>query len=163
MLGSLLVRGSAVVVSLVLVGGSLPPVALLVAQGDGNSAPINQNSLEFRGDHLHAPAGVHVLSDTSLKIGRETVEFPADVSVAFNEKGEAVFSLAKGARPHSWVLRIGKKKVVGSATARVVVPLLGVGDPRIEWSQYSFLVPPPRDHLQPAKDLKDPFDASPFR
>jgi len=162
-LGSLLVRGSALVVSLVLVGSSLPPAALLVAQGDGSSTPINQRKLEFRGDRIAAPAGVQVLSDTSLKIGRETVDFPADVDVVFNEKGEAVFSLAKGARPHSWVLRIGKKKVVGSATARVVVPLLGVGDPRIEWSPYTFLVPPPRDHLQPAKDLKDPFDASPFR
>jgi hypothetical protein len=117
----------------------------------------------FRGDRIVAPPGVRVLNETSLLIGSVTVSVPEDVTVVFNERGEAVFALAKDVRPHPWVLTVGKKRLVASATARAIVPLLGVGEPRIEWSHFTLSVPPPRSFLHDVQDLKDPFDASPYR
>jgi hypothetical protein len=163
-------RFSILAASLCFVGGSksanerLPPardpkIAVPVIAG----ASINSRVLLFRGSRVAAPPAVRVLSDTSLLIGAVTVDLPDDVNVEFNEKGEAVFSLAKDVRPHPWVLTVGKKKLVASATARAIVPLLGVGEPRIEWSHYTLSVPPPRSFLHDVQDLKDPFDASPYR
>jgi hypothetical protein len=165
-LGSLFVRWSALVASLGLFGGAKSPnerPAVPNADSSANSGGVNSRVLLFRGERLNAPPAIRVLSDTSLLIGSVVVEFPEDVGVEFNEKGEAVFALEKGARAHSWILKVGKKKLIASATARAIVPLLGVGEPRIEWSRFSFPVPAPRDSLHPATDLKDPFDASPYR
>jgi hypothetical protein len=169
-IASTALRVALVAASLAFVGGSksenvaLPPIPsarvkmrALVVGG------INSRVILFRGDRVAAPPGVKVLSETSLLIGTTTVEVPEDVAVEFNEKGEAVFTLAKDAQPHPWVLTVGKKRLLASATARAIVPLLGVGEPRIEWSHYQLSVPPPRSFLHSVQDLKDPFDASPYR
>jgi hypothetical protein len=170
LIGSLATRFSILAVSLCFVGGSKSPNDRPAPGGDTKvaattvaGASINSRVLVFRGVRVAAPPAVRVLSDSSLLIGAVTVDVPTDVTVEFNEKGEAVFALAKDARPHPWVLTVGRKKLVASATARAIVPLLGVGEPRIEWSHFKLSVPPPRDLLHQVQDLKDPFDASPYR
>jgi hypothetical protein len=168
-LGSLTVRVAAVAVALLFTGGSKLAANRPLAKNEtGVATPaaisgVNSRVLLFRGSRIAAPPGVRVLSETSLLIGAVTVEFPEDVTVEFNEKGEAVFSLAKGAKPHAWVLKVGNKKLVASARARAVVPLLGVGEPRIEVSRFAFPVSAPSVFLHQVHDLKDPFDASPYR
>lgn len=116
----------------------------------------------FRGMPIRTPPGIRVLSPSTLLLGGLAVEVPPDVTVEFNEQGEAVFALAKSSTRRSWVLTVGKKKIVASAAARTVVPLPGTGEPRVEWSRYAYSVPPPNDSLHRARDLKDPYDASPF-
>jgi hypothetical protein len=116
----------------------------------------------FRGMPLRTPPGIRVLSPSTLLLGGLAVEVPEDVMVEFNEHGEAVFSLAKNSPRRAWVLTVGKKKIVASASARTVVPLPGTGDPRVEWSPFAYMVPPPNDSLRRARDLEDPYDASPF-
>jgi hypothetical protein len=170
-IGSMAFRISLFAASLCFVGGSkpvseavLPPIpATKVTPRALVVGGINSRVVLFRGDRLAAPPGVRVLSDTSLLIGTVTVDVPEDVAVEFNEKGEAVFTLAKDAKPHPWVLTVGRKRLLASATARAIVPLLGVGEPRIEWSHYMLPVAPPRSFLHVVQDLKDPFDASPYR
>lgn len=170
MIGSMAFRLALVAGSLCFVGGSkpasdvLPPIPNAKVRASTRVVGgINSRVILFRGDRVAAPPGVRVLSDTSLLIGTTTVEVPEDVAVEFNEKGEAVFTLAKGSKPHPWVLTVGKKRLLASATARAVVPLLGVGEPRVEWSHYALSVPPPQSFLHVVQDLKDPFDASPYR
>jgi len=170
-IGSMAFRLSLFAASLCFVGGSkpsndvvLPPIpSTKVTPHPLVVGGINSRVLLFRGDRVAAPPGVRVLSDTSLLIGTVTVDVPEDVAVEFNEKGEAVFTLAKDAKPHAWVLTVGRKRLLASPTARAVVPLLGVGEPRIEWSHYALSVPAPRSLLHAVQDLKDPFDASPYR
>jgi hypothetical protein len=166
--GSLTSRFAALLAALLPLGGSKTPGDLSPVKGEsGVSNPaassVNSRILVFRGERLAAPPGVKVLSETALLVGAVTVEFPEDVTVEFNARGEAVFSLAKGVKPHSWVLKVGSKKLVASASARAVVPLLGVGEPRIEWSRFAFPVSAPTEFLHQVHDLKDPFDASPYR
>lgn len=151
-----------------LVGGANPPVPAKSPKAGtelalATSTSINSRTLVFRGHEIAAPPGVRPLSATSLLIGAVVVEFPANVNVEFNEKGEAVFSLAPDAPKRSWVMTIGKKKVVASATAHAIVPLLGVGEPRIEWSHFAYPTPTPREFVNHVSDLKDPLDASPYR
>jgi len=127
-------------------------------------APTKLTSLVlFRGMPLRTPPGIRVLSPSTLLLGGLAVEVPEDVVVEFNERGEAVFSLAKSSTRRSWVLTVGKKKIVASAQARTVVPLPGTGAPRVEWSPFAYSVPPPNDSLHRARDLEDPYDASPFQ
>jgi len=116
----------------------------------------------FRGMPLRTPPGIRVLSPSTLLLGGLAVDVPHDVTVEFNEQGEAVFALEKNSPRRSWVLTVGKKKIVASANARTIVPLPGTGDPRVEWSPFAYMVPPPNDSLSRARDLEDPYDASPF-
>lgn len=144
-----------------VVGGNASGTSDRIGTRAGSS--LLSSSILFRGQPLRAPPGVRVLSSNTVLLGGVAVELPSDVTLEFSESGEAVFALAKDAPPRAWVLTVGKKKLVASASARAIVPLPGVGEPRIEWSRSAYPVPAPRDSLNRARDLKDPFDASPYR
>lgn len=122
-----------------------------------------RTTLMFHGRPLTAPPGVRLIGPDALLIGGELIEVPADVVVEFTPDGDAIFELSKDVEPRSWVLTVGKKKLVASAGARAVVPWPGNGEIRVEWSRFAYPVPAPRDALDTARDLKDPFDASPYR
>lgn len=154
--------------ALALPAGSEPaPSETYPANVTANIAPARPTTLTsmvlFRGMPLRTPPGIRVLSPSTLLLGGLPVEVPEDVVVEFNERGEAVFALAKNSTRRSWVLTVGKKKYVASATARTIVPLPGTGAPRVEWSPYAYSVPAPNDSLHRARDLEDPYDASPFQ
>ncbi len=145
------------------VGGNVAGTGVNDRLGTRSTSSMLASSILFRGQPLRTPPGVRVLSSNTILLGGVAVEIPIDVTLEFSETGEAVFELAKDAPPHAWVLTVGKKKLVASASARAIVPLPGVGEPRIEWSRSAYPVPAPRDSLNRARDLKDPFDASPYR
>ncbi|MSR47668.1 MAG: hypothetical protein EXS13_11500 [Planctomycetes bacterium] len=154
-----------------LPGGADPTVVPAPARNDTLPSRLDMNSLHlsstrttlmFRGRPLVAPPGVRLLPNDTLLIGGVVVEVPLDVVVEFTDSGDAIFELAPDAPPHAWVLIVGKKKLVASAGARAIVPWPGVGVPRIEWSRFAYPVPAPRDSLNQARDLQDPFDASPY-
>jgi hypothetical protein len=110
-LGSLFVRWSALVASLGLFGGAKSPNERPVApnaDSTANSGGVNSRVLLFRGERLNAPPAIRVLSDTSLLIGSVVVEFPEDVGVEFNEKGEAARA-REGHEAHSGSSRSARR------------------------------------------------------
>ncbi|MBM4016521.1 MAG: hypothetical protein FJ293_16370 [Planctomycetes bacterium] len=152
--------------TLALPGGADPRAPL--AGANDRAAPSllehrARTTMTLHGRSFTAPPGVQLLGPDTLLIGGELVTVPPDVFVEFTPEGDAIFELSKDVPPRSWVLTVGKKKLVASAGARAVVPWPGNGVIRVEWSRFSYQVPAARDALGTARDLKDPLDASPYR
>lgn len=136
------------------------------AEGDAAAAPAiraNWRVIQFRGATMAVPPGVVALSATTFLFGTVEIEVPDHVAVEFNDRGEAVFTLAPGEAPHAFVVRIGGEAYVVSARSRLVVPPSAVGRPRLEANPLAYRVPTPREFLDQGYDLGDPLDASPFR
>ncbi len=152
--------------TLALPGGADPIAPLPGTNDRAATLPLERRTtttLTFHGRSFTAPPGVYMYGPDALLIGGELVHVPTDVLVEFTPEGDAIFELSPDAPPRSWVLTIGKKKLVASAGARAVVPWPGNGEIRVEWSRFSYQVPAARDALDAARGLKDPLDASPYR
>ena len=119
--------------------------------------------ITIHGTPRSVPPGVFPLTPSTFLFGSIEVEVPEDADFTFNERGEIVFVLADDQEPHSFVVRVGKDRIVVGARSRLIVPHPAVGKPRFESIPFAYRVPSPREFLDEADDLGDPADASPYQ